>query len=181
MASTQFELSQLVSISIVKVLRRYLESDEVRIKWPNDIYYRDRKICGILIENFLTGVRIEQSVIGVGINVNQTSFVSEAPNPISLANITGYVYDLDKLLEDVVRQIVEDFDRYEANPDPATLAAKYRFMLWRNEGFWKFHDNVNGQDIEARIAAVAPTGLLTLATRDGSFRTFAFKEVTFEL
>ena len=180
-ASHQFELSQLVSLSVVAVLREQLGSDEVRVKWPNDIYYRDSKICGILIENSLQGVYIDQSVVGIGINVNQAEFVSGAPNPVSMRNISGRSYELDSLLEAFTCRILDDFDAYEQNPNPTTLAAKYRTMMWRNEGFWPYHDNLRGVDMKARVAAVAPTGHLTLSTEDGCFHTYAFKEVAFVL
>ncbi len=177
-ASHQFELLQIVSIAVVKVLRAKLCTTDIHIKWPNDIYFRDQKICGILIENTLNGPAISQSIIGIGINVNQNHFESDAPNPVSMSQITGLQYDLDDLLEYFVTQIVNDFDEYEASPDPTTLAARYRFMMWRGEGFWPYHDNLSGQDFEARIAAIAPTGHLTLATQGGNFRTYAFKEVS---
>lgn len=178
-AARQFELSQLVSISITRVLRSVLGSDDVRIKWPNDIYYGDRKLVGILIENSLAGASIEQSIVGIGINVNQQHFLSDAPNPVSMTNITGKTYDLDSLLEDVATQIVDDFDQYELQPNPATLAAQYRRLMWRAEGFWPYRDNVSDTVFEGRVAAVAPTGHLTLATKGGTFHTYAFKEVSF--
>lgn len=177
-AARQFEISQIVSIAITKVLRRCLESDEIKIKWPNDIYYKDKKLCGTLIENTITGVNIDRSIVGIGINVNQEKFVSDAPNPISLRNITNKTFDLDYLLEDILTQIVSDFDEYERNPQPTLLAANFRRMLWRGEGFWPYHDNLTGKDIVARIAAIDPCGFLTLATVEGDFRTYAFKEVT---
>lgn len=177
-ASHQFELLQLVALSVVKVLRSQLKSDEIYIKWPNDIYYRDSKICGILIENVLQGNAIQQSIAGIGINVNQEKFYSDAPNPISMCTIANRTFELDPLLETVVTQIVSDFDEYEASPNSIQLAAKYRFQLWRGEGYWPYHDNLDGVDFEARIAAVAPTGHITLAKSSGAFKTYAFKEVS---
>lgn len=177
-ASHQFELLQLVALSIVKVLRKQLNSDEVYIKWPNDIYYRDSKLVGILIENVLQGNKIQQSIVGIGINVNQEKFFSDAPNPISMCNIADRSFDLDPLLEEVVNQIVEDFDDYEIAPNSVQLAAKYRFLLWRGEGYWPYHDNLTNEDFEARIAAVDPMGFLTLEKKGGTFRTYAFKEVS---
>lgn len=181
LASHQFELLQLVALSIVKVIRTQLGSDEVYIKWPNDIYYRDSKICGVLIENVIQDNKIVQSIIGIGINVNQHKFVSDAPNPISMCHIANHDFDLDILLEQVVTQIVNDFDEYETMPNPVQLAAKYRFLLWRSEGYWPYHDNLVDEDFEARIAAVAPTGHITLAKASGGFKTYAFKEVSFRL
>lgn len=177
-AARQFEISQIVSIAITKVLRRCLETEEVKIKWPNDIYYKDKKICGILIENTITGAHIDRSIVGIGINVNQEKFLSDAPNPISLYNITNKTFDLEYLLEDTVAQIVCDFNEYERNPRRTLLAANFRQMLWRGEGTWPFHDNITDEDIMARVAAIDPSGLLTLVTDEGEFRTYSFKEVT---
>lgn len=177
-ASRQFEISQVVALSVVKVLRSLLDTDDVCIKWPNDIYYRDKKLGGMLIENTLAGVSIDRSIVGIGINVNQTEFLSPAPNPISMAQIAGHEFDRDTVIEYLVTQIVNDFDAYEENPDAASLSARYRFMLWRSEGFWPYRDNINGDVFKARIAAVAPGGQLTLSTVTGTFRTFNFKEVS---
>lgn len=177
-ASHQFELSQNVAISIVKVLRSQLDTDEVYIKWPNDIYYRDEKICGILIENVLSGNHIDRSIVGIGINVNQKEFVSDAPNPTSMYRIANKTFELDSLLEYLVTQIVADFDEYESKLNSTQLAARYRFLLWRGEGYWPYRDNLSGEYFDGRIAAIAPTGHLTLATRSGVFRTYAFKEIS---
>lgn len=178
LASHQFELLQVVAISIVKVLRSQLDTDEIYIKWPNDIYYRDRKLCGILIENALSGPGIERSIVGIGINVNQDRFLSDAPNPVSMKQIAGHDFDLDNLLEYFVTQVVSDFDKYESTLNSTKLAALYCFMMWRGEGFWPYIDNITGKRIEARIAAVAPTGHITLADPDGKVHTYAFKEIT---
>lgn len=178
LASHQFELLQVVAISIVKVLRSQLGTDEIYIKWPNDIYYRDKKICGILIENTLSGASIERSIVGIGINVNQDVFTSDAPNPVSMKQISGHDFDLNDLLESVVAQIVCDFDKYETSLSPTLLAAHYRYMMWRGEGYWPYIDTATGERFEGRIAAVAPTGHLTLCAPDGTLRTYAFKEVT---
>lgn len=180
-ASRQFELSQIVSIALVKVLRSQLGTDDVTIKWPNDIYFHDKKICGILIENTISGVQITQSIVGIGLNVNQSTFISDAPNPVSMSQIKGTHFDLDDLLEFLVTQIVNDFDEYEANSDATILASKYRRLMWRGEGYWPYYDHLRDKPLTARIAAVAPTGDLTLATADGNFNTYAFKEVSFIL
>lgn len=176
-ASRQFEISEIVAIAVAKVLRDELGTDDIKIKWPNDIYYLDKKIVGILIENSLTGVGIDRSIAGIGINVNQAVFLSDAPNPISMLAISGRERALAPLLDRVVAQIVSDFDAYEAAPDPDALATEYKSMMWRAEGFWPYRDNLCGETIEARIADVASTGHLTLALKDDTQRTYAFKEV----
>ena len=87
----QFVVSMAVANSIATVVAKYVK--DVSVKWPNDIYAGDKKLCGILIENRLQGDVIKDSIIGVGLNVNQLCFVSDAPNPISLANLTGRQFD----------------------------------------------------------------------------------------
>ena len=84
---SQFLISQAISVAIVDVLNSYL--DGFFIKWPNDIYYKEDKIAGILIENTLSSAGISTCIIGLGLNVNQQTFRSDAPNPISLFNIIG--------------------------------------------------------------------------------------------
>lgn len=176
-AARQFELSQVVAIAVASTLRDELASDDIKIKWPNDIYWRDKKICGMLIEHALTGPAIDRSIAGIGINVNQAAFRSDAPNPISMLSISGREWDLQPLLQRFVDQIIADFDAYEAAPYPAALAEKYKSMLWRAEGCHPYRDNLTGETIQARIASVAPTGHLTLALPDGQERSYAFKEV----
>lgn len=177
-ASRQFEISQIVAIGVASALRDELATDRVKIKWPNDIYYDDKKICGILIENSLTGAGIDRSIAGIGINVNQAVFHSDAPNPVSMLAISGRECELEPLLSRIVARIVGDFDRYEAAPNPAALSALYASMLWRADGYWPYHDILADETIQARIVSIAPTGHLTLALPDGTARTYAFKEVS---
>jgi BirA family biotin operon repressor/biotin-[acetyl-CoA-carboxylase] ligase len=85
-AARQFHISMAVSLAICEALEQYI--GDVSIKWPNDIYWRNGKIAGILIENTLQGTVIKDSIIGVGLNVNQREFRSDAPNPVSLYQIS---------------------------------------------------------------------------------------------
>ena len=94
-ARRQFILSQIVSLAIKEELSRW--SDEITIKWPNDIYWKDKKICGILIENDLSGHHIRRSIAGIGININQEVFNSDAPNPVSLVGKADIDPHTDKL------------------------------------------------------------------------------------
>ena len=95
-----FLISQMVSQSIKQVLDTYIS--DVIIKYPNDIYYQNKKIAGILIENSMTDGFLSQSIIGIGLNVNQEIFRSDAPNPVSLKQITGLTYDLNILLQQLI-------------------------------------------------------------------------------
>lgn len=175
--SRQFLVSQAVSVAIVTVLSRYLPGHEVCIKWPNDIYVSDRKICGILIENSITQSGINHCIVGMGINVNQTRFFSDAPNPVSMTMLTGREYAPRALAEEIVGEILRETAAITAD-DTAGLQKRYSAMLWRREGYWPYTDNLRGERIMARIAGVAPDGILTLELADsGGHRSFAFKEV----
>ena len=86
-ANRQFLISQISALSVKETLDYYV--DEVTVKWPNDIYWCDKKICGMLIENELAGNRMFDSIVGIGINLNQWEFRGDAPNPVSLCQIIG--------------------------------------------------------------------------------------------
>lgn len=176
----QFIISQAVSLAIVGMLDRYV--DGVSIKWPNDIYVGDRKICGILIENAITGSAITRCVVGIGLNVNQTIFLSDAPNPVSLRQLVPDTeFDIDTLADDMLSAILHRVDEALAG-DGIAIAEKYFARLWRREGWHRFHDNLRDIDIEARIGSVAHAGPITLIDRaDGIAREYAFKEVSFTL
>ncbi|MDE6175479.1 MAG: biotin--[acetyl-CoA-carboxylase] ligase [Duncaniella sp.] len=174
--SRQFLVSQAVSVAIVSVLSRHLPGEEIRIKWPNDIYAGDRKICGILIENSITQSGINHCIVGMGINVNQTRFLSDAPTPVSMAMLTGLSYQLRRLTEETVSEILRETGAIATASED--LQKRYFELLWRREGYWPYTDNLRGERIMARIESVAPDGIITLALRDGDEkRSFAFKEM----
>ena len=97
LAKEQFRITEVVSVAMCRMLQSYIYN-KVEIKWPNDIYVGDKKICGILIENRLQGTEIKDSIIGIGLNVNQKEFKSDAPNPVSLYQLTGQETDLEEML-----------------------------------------------------------------------------------
>lgn len=174
----QYELSMLVSTAVCDYLRRFVpEPDELRLKWPNDIYYNDLKLGGILIEQSLSGQRIDRSVAGIGININQTNFVSGAPNPVSLKQITGLTYDLQTMMQELADAIVERFDNYESAPDQMALMVDYRMRLWRATGFHPYRERTSGRRFMGAITKIDLTGPVTITEPDGQSHTFAFKEV----
>ena len=97
-AENQFLLTQMVSIAMINVLKNYLSEEHLFIKWPNDIYFKNKKIAGVLIKNEIKGMMMGTSIIGIGLNVNQESFSEKLPNPISMKMITGKDYDLEEIL-----------------------------------------------------------------------------------
>ena len=104
-ASRQFRITEIISVAICEVLEQYI--GDVSIKWPNDIYWRNGKLGGILIENALTGNQIRDCIIGVGLNVNQRRFLSGAPNPVSLWQISEHETDCAQLLDEILAKFGE--------------------------------------------------------------------------
>lgn len=173
-AAEAFSLSMLTSLAIAGALEELLPETRIYVKWPNDIYVGDLKICGILHENSISGGRLDYSVAGIGINVNQLKFLSNAPNPVSMAILAGREFDLSEVLDIVRSKILQAVDLFDG--DTQALASRYRRRLWRGEGQHHWHDNVRNEEVTAAIADVAPDGTLTLDTRPP--RTFLFKELS---
>ena len=167
----QFLISQLVGVAIKKSIDLFVEN--VSIKWPNDIYIGEKKLGGILIENSWKGMTIRQSVIGVGLNINQNKFVSDAPNPVSISQLTGKMYDLDILLSNIIGNILELFRQ----SDKKLIRNLYHQSLYRKKGFFNFKDN--HESFNAQIITVHPDGQLELETETGIRKLFYFKEVQF--
>lgn len=174
-ANRQFLISQIASLSVKEALGGYIDS--VTVKWPNDVYWKNKKICGMLIENDLSGQHLYSSVIGIGINVNQKEFRSKAPNPVSLTQITGREYDREEVLKRFYRIF---FGYYNLLLQEKTdeIVAAYKAALYRGEGFWPYEDEKGL--FEARIQDIEPTGHLVLELADGSLRRYAFKEVSYK-
>ncbi|MDR1162195.1 MAG: biotin--[acetyl-CoA-carboxylase] ligase [Tannerellaceae bacterium] len=172
LAKRQFVISQIASLAVKETLDAY--TDLISIKWPNDIYRQDNKICGILIENKVTGATIHRSIIGIGINLNQTLFESNAPNPVSLTQITGQVYDTQEVLSRFLRIFYAQYLRL-LQEEFAGIKAAYMQALYRKEGYHPFSGPEGS--FSARIYDIEATGHLLLQTESGAIRRYAFKEV----
>ena len=171
LASCQFRISEAVSVSLCRTLESYIYN-KVEIKWPNDIYIGGRKICGILIENRLQGSSIKDSIVGIGLNVNQAFFLSDAPNPVSLLQILGHEVDREELLRVFLNELNAAFAmKREA------LAAAYHHRLYRQDGYYDFKDT-SGL-FKAKVSHVLDDGRLVLLDTEGKARFYAFKEVSF--
>ncbi|MBQ6378553.1 MAG: biotin--[Prevotella sp.] len=175
-ASRQFLISEVVSVALCKTLEQWLEPSTdkapLRIKWPNDIYYGDNKLCGILIENQLQGSTIKDSIIGIGINVNQEVFRSDAPNPVSLCQILGYETDREALLNDFLQRLEETF-----GSEWEMVSADYRHLLYHKDDYYEYED-AKGRFL-ARVLDVLNDGRLVLLDTEGTARIYAFKEVSY--
>lgn len=171
-ASQQFILSQAISLAIAETLLTFCPG--FQIKWPNDIYWQEKKLGGILIENELQGKHIERCVIGIGLNINQQVFHSDAPNPVSLAQIMGKNQDRDAVLLSILEKfhrLLQDIGQGETEQ----IISAYHKLLFRRDGFHLYRDE-NGI-FSAAIDHVEPMGPICLKDESGNLRYYAFKEI----
>ena len=185
-----FELNVAVSVAVNRVIRSVLCQRSglcsvLSIKWPNDIYWKDQKVAGILIETAIVGNEIKYAIAGIGLNVNQTEWKTDAPNPISLKQIYGTDFVVDELMQrlytEVQKALKED------------MWAEYKAHLYRADGFWPFVERevstaptMNAAQGEegiflARIEDILPTGEIILKDKEGKQRTYHFKQLRYVL
>ncbi|WP_282015077.1 biotin--[acetyl-CoA-carboxylase] ligase [Marinifilum flexuosum] len=169
----QFHISMVISLGVYDYLKEYL--DDVLIKWPNDIYVGDKKIAGILIEHSIMGSVLSTSVCGIGLNINQRKFVSDAPNPISLSNCTNQEYDLETELSNLLGKIENRYFQLE-DGDKKQLEKDYLDTLyWMNETHT--YEDKNGV-FKGKIVGITEWGQLRIVV-EGEERIYNFKEVSF--
>jgi BirA family transcriptional regulator, biotin operon repressor / biotin---[acetyl-CoA-carboxylase] ligase len=173
-ASDQFYISKIISLSIADLLSRH--TGNISIKWPNDIYAGDKKISGILIENSVSGFTLMQCIVGIGININQEKFTSNAPNPVSLRQITKESHNLNEILSKFL-SIIEEYYNILKNGDFNSIDKKYLKYLYRYKQESGFI--ADGKSFRGRIIGVEPTGELIIEDEKGYQRKFMYKEVEF--
>lgn len=172
----QFLLSQSMAVAVQQTLSEYVNG--VEVKWPNDIYVGDKKISGTLIECDLQGKHISNCIIGVGININQTAFRSDAPNPTSLRLLTGKEHDREQILSGIIGRFQQMYDMLRQG-DEATIRTSYMKNLYRREGMHCYAD-ARGEFM-AEVAGIEPTGHLLLRFDSGNVVRYEFKDVKFIL
>lgn len=173
-AKNQFLISKIAALSLKNVLSKYTQ--DIRIKWPNDIFWKDCKIAGILIENDLVDTKIQQSVIGMGININEETFPDHLPNPVSLYQICGETFDTKK----IICQIIEEYQYLYENAKKGVvdkINADYMQDLYHADNYYEYIDS-EGR-FKAKIADVLPSGQLILERENGENKAYAFKQVQF--
>lgn len=175
-AQEQFLLSEIAALAVKETLEEYVEY--VSIKWPNDVYWKQKKICGMLIENNLTGISIHRSICGVGININQEVFNGSAPNPISLRQIIGRVVDPALVLSSFMKHLHSNYELLKEG-NVKTLHSYYMQSLFRREGLFCFKDKQG--EFKASIEKVELNGRLWLKDEDRKERSYLFKEVEYVL
>lgn len=168
-----FMLNICVSLAVYRALIRFGVPD-IMIKWPNDILSGSSKICGILIENILAGNRINSSVIGIGLNVNQTVFNS-LPKVSSLKLLLGKNIDLDSVLITLLNELKEVFGQYEQEGFKE-LEQLYTQLLFRKDKPSTFKSK-DGEMFMGFIRGVSKEGKLIVALEDDVIREFNLKEL----
>lgn len=180
-----FLVSEAIAIATASFISSLIGDntpEPIKIKWPNDIYYGDRKIAGILIENALgMSGQILQTIAGVGININQAHFSDAIPNPVSVYNIIGEELDLDTLMPRIARSITAFVDSLAPIIASGTslpdFEAMYHSWLWRADTFYDWRDTASGTVFSARIDRVMPNGQIILRLPDDNTIGYMFKEV----
>ena len=189
-AISPFYLNVAVSVAVHRLLSQVLttKSKQLTIKWPNDIYWQDKKVAGILIENAIIGNELKYSIAGIGLNVNQTEWLSSAPNPVSLKQITGKDYNIDEQMETLAHAIKEVLSEPEEE-----VWNDYKAHLYRKDGFWPFverevsisptmnADRKTGGVFLAKIENVRADGEIVLQDQQGNARKYHFKQVRYVL
>jgi len=184
----QFIFSQIVALGLLDYLKA--QGVKASIKWPNDIYAGDRKICGTLIEHAISDGRIAATIAGIGLNLNQKEFDPAIPNPTSLSLLTGKRYDVRHELPALLSCIFAYCDRLDSAYARNGFDATYLENLYRRGEWHSFElmpssdiptEHRTGQRIEARILGIDTEARLLLEHRDGTLHSYGFKEVKYIL
>lgn len=170
----QFLLSEITALSLCETFSTYAEG--FTIKWPNDIYWKDAKIAGTLIENEWVGQELRLTIIGNGINLNQEQFHSDAPNPVSLLQIIGKETSREEFLHQWMERFMNRYEQLKSHQWERIRNA-YHQRLYRREGLFGFRDKEGIS--RASIHSVGDDGRLHLLDEKGQKRSYWFKEVAY--
>ena len=171
----QFAITQFISLAILDQLKKLLPSETITIKWPNDIYIYEKKVCGVLVQNTITGNTYDYAIIGVGLNVNQKDFPVELPNPTSLNNYFKSQLNLRELLIDLLGSVNRRYEQLKYSPE--SLKEVYLQHLYRFNVMSEFKD-ANGRFL-GEIRGIGDFGELLITDDAGHLRKYNFKEVEF--
>jgi BirA family biotin operon repressor/biotin-[acetyl-CoA-carboxylase] ligase len=170
-----FVLNKAIGLGVYDFVKSILKKN-VSIKWPNDIYYRDKKIAGLLIENSVTFSEVNYSVVGIGINVNQQAFRKYTPEAESLRNATGKEYDLEECFAALSHCLEARYIQLKQSGSKS-INTQYRNALYRLGEYFPFRKRSG--IFNARILGVMDDGKLVLEDEKGRLETFRFKEIAF--
>ena len=172
----QFYFNQYFAIAIRDFLSKFIENPI--IKWPNDIYVGNKKIAGILIEHSIQGDTLKYSIAGVGININQTFFEPEIPNPTSLSILTGKMFDISELIDQLVDSLNDQYQLI-MNLNFKKLEEEYLTHLFQYQTTARYM--IQEQEMIGSIVGLSPIGQLLIQSATGELYTCNYKEVKFLL
>ena len=171
-AVEQFQLSQAVALSVHDWATTLLGPDaQLKLKWPNDLLYGNQKLGGILIENTLSGPKIQYSIIGIGLNINQHSFA--IPSATSISQITGRAYDREVLVTSLLECLERRYLQLRGG-QVGELRRAYLAALYRYQELHTF--DANGKRVSGQIVGVEEDGRLALSI-EGKLCRFALQEI----
>ncbi len=171
----QFSVSEVVALSLVDMLAEY--GVEAKIKWTNDIYVGDKKLVGILIEHSLASTSLRRTIVGVGINVNQTEFDPSIPNPVSMAQLLDRELNSEEVLQCFLRHLQRNYELLREG-GAEVLHERYNALLYRKDEY-HIYALPSGEKFRAKILGTAPSGALRLEDEQGKTKDYLFKEVEF--
>jgi len=151
------------------------------VKWPNDIYVGKKKICGMLVENCLDGTDIAWSVVGIGINLNQTEFPGDVMNATSLKRLTGRSFEPAAFLEQLCRRLEALLPALDTREGRDGLREAYERDLFQKDSPAPYRDIATGEEFTGIIRGITPEGLLRIEKAEGPEKTFGFKEISYIL
>ena len=172
----QFYLSKIASLSLFDWLSAQIR--DIYVKWPNDIFVRNQKISGILIDTSIMGSRIDSAVVGIGLNLNQEKFSPEWPHAVSLAMLTKQNYNIRETAVQLHAVFMDWYEKLEAGFVDEIDRAYHRNLFRKDE--WALFRK-DGHEFEARILGTGDYGQLILEDRSGKKSEYMFKEVEFVL
>jgi len=175
-ADQQFQLTKIISLAVYDFIRSYLPNEQIKIKWPNDIYVGNKKIAGILINNTIKGKEIMFTVVGIGININQRTFSSGAPNPVSIWHYLNCDLKLKFCLKNVLSHIENRYQQLNNN-ETYQFHSDYKKALYRLNDYNLF--KYNNSMISARITGVNEYGQIQLMQKNDMEIICDLKEIEF--
>jgi BirA family biotin operon repressor/biotin-[acetyl-CoA-carboxylase] ligase len=170
----QFLISMTISLGVCDFIDRHTAG--CKVKWPNDIYVKDDKIAGILIENSIMGDITESAVAGIGLNINQEIFPERIKNPVSLKLLTGKELNTGNCLTDLLSALDIRYKQLLYG-DRKKIHDEYKTRLYRFDELYEYRSG--GKFIKGRISDVSVSGILTIKDEHGTTHRFSFKEVDF--
>jgi BirA family biotin operon repressor/biotin-[acetyl-CoA-carboxylase] ligase len=175
----QFYLNKIISLGLIDLVREVLpERNDIRIKWPNDIYIGNNKAAGTLIQNGVKGNRFDFSVIGIGLNVNQVLFTREVANPVSLQTVAHHAFDLEELLEQTIIKIDQRYNLLKLGAKKEIDEDYLQFLYLKDQLSAYIYQ---GNPIQAMITGVNRYGRLILEIPGEKIIECDLKEIKFEI